>query len=42
MLGLRGRVAALLKQDVPHLIAMHCVAHRLELSILDVVKDVIY
>lgn len=42
MRGSQGGVTALLKADVPHLIAVHCVAHRLELSILDVIKDVPY
>ena len=42
MCGSRGGVTALLKKDVPHLIAVHCVAHRLELSILDVIKDISY
>ena len=38
----RGKVTALLIKDVPHLIAVHCVAHQLELSILDVIKDISY
>ncbi|XP_060085540.1 zinc finger protein 862-like [Ylistrum balloti] len=32
MLGCRNGVAALLKQQVPHLMSNHCVAHRLALS----------
>ena len=32
MLGRKNGVAALLKQSVPHLIANHCVAHRLALA----------
>ena len=42
MRGSQGGVTALLKADVPHLIAVHCVAHCLELSILDVIKKVPY
>ncbi|XP_070552471.1 zinc finger protein 862-like [Ptychodera flava] len=39
MLGKRNGVAALLKRDVPHLIEMHCVAHRLELGVLKAIKE---
>lgn len=35
MLGDRGGVYALLKQGIPHLIKLHCIAHRLELAFLD-------
>ena len=39
MMGKHAGVAALLREDVPHLVALHCVAHRLELAILDAIKD---
>ena len=32
-------MAALLKEDVPHMVEIYCVAHRLELGILDAMKD---
>ena len=38
MLGRTRGVAALLKQDVAYMIEIHCVAHRLELGILDAMK----
>ena len=37
-IGKNHSVTALLKKDVPQLIAMHCVNHRLELSVLDALK----
>ena len=41
MLGRSGGVAALLKKDIPYMVEVHvhCVAHRLELGILDAMKD---
>ena len=39
MMGHKGGVAALLKAVVPHLIDIHCVAHRLQLSVLDAIRD---
>jgi hypothetical protein len=38
-LGKRHSVAKLLKDDVPHLFAMHCVSHRLELGAIDAMKE---
>ena len=35
MLGCQGSVAAKLTKDIPHLIVIHCVAHRLQLAVLD-------
>lgn len=35
MLGERNGVFALLKQEIPHIIKVHCIAHRLELSFAD-------
>jgi len=35
MLGDRGGVFALLKREIPHLIKVHCIAHRLELAFAD-------
>ena len=35
MLGDRGGVFALLKQEIPHLIKVHSIAHRLELAFSD-------
>ena len=42
MMGHKGGVAALLKVDIPHLIEIHCVAHRLQLSVLDAIRDHCY
>ena len=39
MMGHKGGVVALLKADVPNLIDIHCVAHRLQLSVLDAIRD---
>ena len=33
-LGRKGGVAALLKQTIPHLLGIHCMAHRLERGVL--------
>ena len=35
MLGCHGGVAAKLTKDIPYLVALHCVAHRLQLAVLD-------
>jgi hypothetical protein len=35
--GNKSGLAALLRRDRPHLVAIHCLAHRLELSFKDVV-----
>ena len=42
MTGVRNGVIAKLRQDVPWLIRIHCVAHKLELAVLDGIKDVQY
>ena len=42
MTGVRNGVIAKLRQDVPWLIGIHCVAHKLELAVLDGIKDVQY
>ena len=39
MMGCKNGVAALLKADIPHLVEIHCVAHRLQLSVLDAIRD---
>ncbi|KAJ1211533.1 hypothetical protein NDU88_006891 [Pleurodeles waltl] len=39
MMGSKGGVAALLKKDIPFLLPFHCVAHKLQLGILDAVKS---
>ncbi|XP_077977576.1 zinc finger protein 862-like [Glandiceps talaboti] len=39
MMGRKNGVAALIKRDVPYLIEMHCVAHRLELGVLKAIKE---
>ena len=39
---MRNGVVAKLRQDVPWLVGIHCVAHKLELAILDGIKDVQY
>ena len=40
MVGEVGGVFALLKRDIPHLIKVHCIAHRLELAFADTVKAI--
>lgn len=40
MVGEVGGVYALLKRDIPHLIKVHCIAHRLELAFADTVKAI--
>ena len=40
MLGRRNRVAAKLKERIPHLVQQHCVAHREDLGIADTWKEV--
>ena len=40
MMGCNNGVAALLKQCGPAVVEIHCIAHRLELSVLDAVKEV--
>ena len=42
MMGQRGGVSALIKRDVPHLVSIHCDAHRLELGNKDAIKQVAY
>ena len=37
--GKQNGVAAKLKREIPHLISVHCVAHRLELGVLDAMKE---
>ena len=37
-LGSKNGVAALLKNDVPHLVSVHCLAHRLELAANNAIK----
>ena len=38
MLGCHGGVAAKLSKDISHLVVIHCVAHRLQLEVLDSLK----
>ena len=40
MLGCHDDVAAKLTKDIPHLVVIHCVAHRLPLTVLDSLKAV--
>ena len=40
MLGCHGGVAAKLTKDIPHLVVIHSVAHRLQLAVLDSLKAV--
>lgn len=42
MMGEKTGVAARLKSRVPHIITLHCIAHKLELAVLDAVKDCPY
>ncbi|KAK1907004.1 Zinc finger protein 862 [Dissostichus eleginoides] len=38
-MGKRNGVAAKLKEEIGHLLAIHCVAHRLELGVVDSIKE---
>ena len=38
-LGSKSGVAARLKQEVEHLVSIHCTAHRLELGVVGAVKE---
>ena len=40
--GQRNGVVSLLRQEVPHLIDFHCMAHRLELALLKLQKQESY
>ena len=40
MTGKHNSVLALLKRDVPSLVSIHCIAHKLELGFQDTVKEV--
>lgn len=40
MTGIKGGFTALLKKDIPDLVAIHCLTHRHELSIKDDMKAV--
>ena len=40
--GAQGGLGAVLKKDIPYLLQVHCVAHRLELAVLDACKNVDY
>lgn len=42
MMGVRTGVRALLQRDFPAIIVIHCVAHKLELSVLDAAKSMPY
>lgn len=42
MMGAKTVVAGRLKQRIPHIITIHCVAHKLELAVLDSVKGCEY
>lgn len=42
MMGAKTDVAGRLKQKIPHIITIHCVAHKLELAVLDSVKGCEY
>ena len=37
-IGKNKSVTSLLKKDLPHLVVIHCVNHRLELAVLDALK----
>jgi hypothetical protein len=42
MIGEINGVAGRLKRHVPHIVVLHCVAHKLELAVFDTVKRVPY
>ena len=37
-----GRVGAIIKKDIPHLIHIYCIAHKLELAVLNACTKVTY
>ena len=37
-----GGIGVILKKEIPHLIHIHCVAHNLELAVLDACKELPY
>lgn len=41
MVGKNSGVYALLKREIPYLLSLHCVAHKLELAFQDAAKDVV-
>ena len=41
-MGESGGVGAIIKKDIPHLIHIHCIAHKLELAVLDACNKVTY
>ena len=41
-MGESGGVGAIIKKDIPHLIHNHCIAHKLELAVLDTCTKVTY
>ena len=41
-MGCHGGLGVLLKKDIPYLVQIHCVAHKLELGVLDACKGVAY
>ena len=40
MVGQHGGVFGILKQDIPSLISVHCIAHKLELGLQDTIKGI--
>ena len=38
--GQQGKLGAILKRELPYLVQIHCVAHRLELAVLDACKNI--
>ena len=41
-MGESGGVGAIIKKDIQHLIHIHCIAHKLELAVLDACTRVTY
>ena len=41
-MGESGGVGAIIKKDIPHLIHIHCIAHKLEVAVLDACTKVTY
>ena len=40
--GPRSGIGAIINKDIPHLVHIHCIAHKLELAVLDACKQVAY
>ena len=40
--GIHGGLGVLLKREIPHFLQVYCIAHKLELAVLDAFKEIDY